>query len=223
MKKIYFVGDCHMSRVLEHHDDNIKNIKFWGLRGLKCWELNLQQMEDENVIASGKEFWERDGDNKKYQISFAKIKEFNPDIVVLWIGYVDIRQLLPKHKDADLVAKKYIEEIQSYFKNSKIMLIEPLPQNTDMLLKYEGISAWYSYKDRKQQNDEFNESLQKYAKKAEIPIIASQKDILDALGVKELTPDMTNKLVPHPSDGLNADNMQIIYDLFMEKISHYND
>jgi hypothetical protein len=49
--------------------------------------------------------------------------------------------------------------------------------------------------------------------------VITQQDILDALGVPELTPSMTHTDAPHPVDGLHPDHMVKIWNLFAEKLS----
>jgi hypothetical protein len=115
------------------------------------------------------------------------------------------------------VAQKYIKQLTSTFKNSEIVIIEPLPQFTEMLLKYEGISPHYTYEQRLYQNHDFLESLHFYAEEAGIKNFILQSEILDCLGVTELTPSMTHTKAPHPVDGLKDEYNKKILDLFTQK------
>lgn len=214
MKKIYLIGDCHLSRVSEHYeeDNNQVNMTFWGKAAKKIWDLDFEEMYKEDELSSGKE-------EQKFQndgvIPFSKIKD--DGILFSWFGYVDIRTFLSAYGNADAVAYKYIKQLTGTFKNSNIVIIEPLPQFTEMLLKYEGISPSYTYEQRLYQNSDFLESLHVYAKEAGIKNFILQSEILDCLGVSELIPEMTHDKAPHPVDGLQDKYNKKILDLFIKK------
>jgi len=214
MKKIYLIGDCHLSRVSEHYeeDNNQINMTFWGKAAKKIWGLNFEEMYKEEELSSGKE-------EQKFQndgvIPFSKIKD--DGILFSWFGYVDIRTFLSAHNNAGVVAYKYIKQLTDTFKNSNIVIIEPLPQFTEMLLKYEGISPYYTYEQRLHQNYDFLKFLHVYAKEAGIKNFIFQSEILECLGVSELTPEMTHTKAPHPVDGLKDEYNKKILDLFIKK------
>jgi hypothetical protein len=211
MTKIYAIGDCHLARVNEHYYPEKSEIDFviWGKAAKKIWDLDFEEMYLSNEASSGKEQQKIDGDGV---IGFSEIKD--DSIIFSWLGYVDIRTFLSKYKNADDVAKKYIDQLVKAFKNSLIVIIEPLPQFTEMLLKYEGISPSYTYEERLAQNSLFIESMHKYALQAGIVNFITQDDILDAIGEKELTPSMTHTKAPHPVDGLKDEYNQKIFLLF---------
>ena len=211
MTKIYAIGDCHVARVNEHYYPEKSEIDFviWGKAAKKIWDLDFEEMYLSNEASSGKEQQKFDGDGV---IGFSEIKD--DSIIFSWLGYVDIRTFLSKYKNADDVAKKYIDQLVKAFKNSLIVIIEPLPQFTEMLLKYEGISPSYTYEERLAQNSLFIESMHKYALQAGIVNFITQDDILDAIGEKELTPSMTHTKAPHPVDGLKDEYNQKIFLLF---------
>jgi hypothetical protein len=214
MKKIYLIGDCHLSRVSEHYEENNNKIDmvFWAKAAKKIWDLDFKTMYDEGELSSGKEEqrFHEDG-----VIPFSDIKD--DGIIFSWFGYVDIRTFLSRYINADSVAQKYIKQLTSTFKNSEIVIIEPLPQFTEMLLKYEGISPHYTYEQRLYQNHDFLESLHFYAEEAGIKNFILQSEILDCLGVTELTPSMTHTKAPHPVDGLKDEYNKKILDLFTQK------
>jgi len=218
MKKIYLIGDCHLSRVSEHYYDYSPEIEmfFWGKAAKKIWDLDFEKMNQEKELSSGKEEQKFKDDGV---IPFSDIKD--DSIVFSWFGYVDIRTFLPKYKNADEVAKKYINDLISYFKDSKIVIIEPLPQFTEMLLKYDGISTYYTYSERINQNNLFLSSLHKYAEQAGLHRFILQSEILNAIGADELTPDMTHEKAPHPVDGLKDEYNKKIFDLFIKKVAYY--
>lgn len=213
MKKIYLIGDCHLSRVSEHYETNDQlEMIFWGKAAKKIWDLDFVTMYKEEELSSGKEAQRFPNDGV---IPFSDIKD--DSVVFSWFGYVDVRTFLSGYDNADVVAKKYIEQLKNYFKNSKIAIIEPLPQFTEMLLKYEGISPYYTYNQRLDQNKKFLESVHAYAREAGITNFIYQSEILDCLGVTELTPEMTHNKAPHPVDGLKDEYNKKILDLFVKK------
>ena len=216
MKKIYLIGDCHLSRVSEHYDKN--NIKFdmifWAKAAKKIWDLDFEKMHKEEELSSGKEEQRCPDDGV---ISFSEIKD--NEILFSWFGYVDVRTFLSNHNNAETVARKYINELKQNFKNSKIVIIEPLPQFTEMLLKYDGISPSYTYEQRLEQNRKFLDSMHVYAHEAGIVDFIFQSEILECLEVTELIPSMTHTKAPHPVDGLKDEYNKKILDLFIKKAS----
>lgn len=211
MTKIYAIGDCHLSRVQEHYNPSESDVDFviWGKAAKKIWDINFAEMLTLDEVSSGKEQQRFDGDGVTL---FSQIKD--EDVLFAWFGYVDIRTFLSKYNNADEVAKRYVDQLKSYFKNSLIVIIEPLPQFTEMLLKYEGISPSYTYEERLNQNKLFIESLHKYASDAGITHFITQDDIRKAIGSDELTPAMTHTKAPHPVDGLKDEYNQNIFFLF---------
>ncbi len=211
MTKIYAIGDCHLSRVQEHYDPSKSDIDFviWGKAAKKIWDLDFNEMRSNNEISSGKEQQRFDGDGVT---EFIAIKD--ESVIFSWFGYVDIRTFLSKYDNADEVAKKYIDQLKNEFKNSIIVIIEPLPQFTEMLLKYEGISPSYTYEQRLNQNKLFLESMHRYAEEAGIRHFITQDEIKNAIGKMELTPEMTHTKAPHPVDGLKDEYNQRIFLLF---------
>lgn len=211
MTKIYAIGDCHLSRVQEHYYPEKSEINFviWGKAAKKIWDIDFDDMYLSDELSSGKEQQRFDGDGV---INFSQIKD--ESVVFSWFGYVDIRTFLSKYNNADEVAKRYIDQLTKTFKNSLIVIVEPLPQFTEMLLKYEGISPSYTYEERLAQNRLFLESMHKYAAEAGIVNFITQDEIKEAIGEKELTPSMTHTKAPHPVDGLKDEYNKKIFFLF---------
>lgn len=210
MKKAYLIGDCHLSRVYEYHNELNENIdiKFWALAGLKIFNINFNLLE--NQLSSKTEIGNKD--------SFLFQKPEDGSLVILWIGYVDIRQNLPKHKNADEIIKKYVLHVKEYFKNCKVIFVEPLPQFDKMYLKYEGISASYSYEERIEQNNIFINSLKKYAKEFLSTIPINQNEIFNILEIKELNENVLRKIAPHPADSLSEEYNYKLYKFFINII-----
>lgn len=207
-----------MSRIQEHWNPNDCpiDLKIWGKAGTKAYNINLQYLYDEDEFSSGTERNSRYVPTKKDTVvNFQEIKD--DGLIMPWLGYTDIRQFLPKYKNADTVVKHYVDQFVSFYKNSKIRFIEPLPQFTEMLLKFEGIHPSYTYAQREQQNKEFVESLIKYSDMHGLEKPITQDDIYKAVGVVKFTTDLTPDDIPHPSDSLKPDLMNKVYDLFIEK------
>ena len=225
-KSVYLFGDCHLSRVQEHYNDGTmeskfwggreprmckKEMKFWGKAGTKIWALDFNNLYEENALSSGHESCP----SKEACRCVTQFRDIKDDgVVMLWLGYIDVRQFLSKYNNAEDVVKHYIKSIKDYFKNSTIVIIEPLPQFTEMLLKYEGISQSYTYEERLNQNSIFLNILRSECAKENINLFITQEEILNAIGTKELTPEMTHKKAPHPVDGLQDQYNSRIYDLF---------
>lgn len=213
-KPVYVIGDCHTSRVQEHYDPETSPVDFvfWGRASKKIWDLDFEQMTLEDAPSSGHEI-------QKFEnagvINFSEVKD--DGIVFSWMGYVDVRTWLSKHDNAEAVVQKYMDQLNKKFKKSDIYIIEPLPQFTEMLLKYDGISPYFTHEERLEQNKKFLTHLHEYSKKNNFKIIITQDDILKCLNVRELTPSMTHNLAPHPVDGLKAEYSKKIFELFESK------
>ena len=61
-----------------------------------------------------------------------KDKEFT---IVAWFGYIDVKQFLPLEgfKNPEVAVKTYIDRTLAYFKDNKVIFVEPLPQFTNIL------------------------------------------------------------------------------------------
>jgi hypothetical protein len=210
MKKAIFVGDCHLARVYEYHDETNCpiDIKFWGLAGLKVFNLDFFELEKNKKVSSGTEIGNKDA------IIFEPIED--ETLVILWIGYVDIRQYLPKYNNAKELVKNYVDNAIKYFKNCKILFIEPLPQFDKMYLKYEGISPSYTYEERETQNKLFNKYLDEYLNELGLTKSVKQEKLFNVLGVKQLDENVLRKIAPHPVDSLSEEYNKKLYDFFTD-------
>ena len=217
MKNVYMIGDCHLSRAIEHYYPEKHDVAFipWPKAGTKMHGFSVESLRESDEISSGVEI-ARTIDHKGQPFSIIK----DDGVLALWVGYVDTRTFLPKYKNADETVKNFIDNIKINFPNSRVVIIEPLPQFTEMLLKHEGISPYYTIIQRIDQNREFLAALHKYADEAGFEIIITQQDILDALGVPELTPSITHTDAPHPVDGLHPEHMVKVWKLFSDKLTN---
>ena len=223
MNKVFIFGDCHTNRAWEHHDPDLLDIdlRMWGRGGIKVYGLDFAELAEENAESTGYDAPIKPRTHElmesgfKYKVDFNEWE--NSDLVMFWLGYVDVRLLLPKYKNPDEIAKTYVDRVIDFFGSKPIRFIEPLPQFTEMLLKYEGISPSYEYVDRLEQNKGFIESLRKYSKEAGLMPPISQEQIFEAVGTQELVPSMTHTKAPHPVDGLKDEYMEKIYQLFVDE------
>lgn len=211
------VGDCHLSRAIEHWNPEKEKVNFivWPKSGLKMHDFDAKELYSIEKLSTGVEI-PREVDHKPQPFNIIK----DDGVLVFWIGYVDTRTFLPRYQNAEETVIRFINNIKENFPNSEVMFIEPLPQFTEMLLKYEGISPYYTSEQRIDQNRLVLANLHKYAKEAGYKVVITQKDILEALNVPELTPSMTHAGAPHPVDGLTPDHMEKIWKLFSEKLTN---
>jgi hypothetical protein len=210
------VGDCHLSRAIEHWNPEKEKANFvvWSKSGVRMYGFDAKELYEIEKLSTGVEI-PREVDHKPLPFNIIK----DDGILVFWVGYVDARTFLPRYKNAEETVIHFIEDIKKNFPNSRVMFIEPLPQFTEMLLKYEGISPYYTHEERIDQNRLVLSNLHKYAKEAGYEVVITQKDILEALGVPELTPSMTHSGAPHPVDGLTPEYMEKIWKLFSDKLT----
>jgi hypothetical protein len=201
MSKVYIIGDCHTARVYSHHiNSNIhKNylgvrlwaenntigetdieLKMWGLAGYKCWGMDLNKNNIENTLSSSAEDMidiVNFSDNLKNEFGFSEVKE--ADVIMPWIGYIDCRNYLPKHKNVEDLVKKYVEDTLSFFKGSNVRFIEPFPQ-FDFLGTHNYIET-YNYKEKIYWNNLFIKYLHKYSDLAGLMKPVSQSIVYKAL------------------------------------------
>jgi hypothetical protein len=221
MKKVTLIGDCHSLRILEHWDPNscpIK-LKIWGKGGTKAWNINLNQMknfkEKSEKVEYGFIYYDIHDDKNNVSISFDQIT--NQDLILVWIGYVDIKNFLPLYNNSEIVVKKYIENFVKYFKNSNVRFIEPFPQFKETILHPEEELRAYSYEQRMYQNKKFIKNLRKFSKKFNLKEPISQEKIYKAIGFDVITQEMTPDYEKDIVDGLKREYMSKIYDLIIEE------
>lgn len=222
MKKVTLIGDCHSARIFEHYDPLNCPILFqaWGKGGTNAWNNDPKKMSEEKALSTGTEepsLYYSPKNNGA--ISFEKI--VNQDLILVWLGYVDIRQMLPGHKDAENCVKQYVKRFVEYFNESEVRFIEPLPQFIPILLKSPGLHPEYTYNERIEQNNEFIKFLKKYSNEYNLKPPISQEQIFKALelSAEEMTEDKTRVNLNHPVDALKQEYMGKIYNLFISEAS----
>lgn len=221
MHKAVLVGDCHSARVNEHHDKNEIDFEFniWGVAGKKAYQLDLNGLYNEDRLCSGIEVGIKPGDHPdkddKKIIGFKKMGE--ADIVLAWLGYVDIRTFLPRHDNSEKVVRHYVREFAEFYPNSRIQFIEPLPQFKQLFLKYDGISPEFTFEERQLQNKKFNYYLNEYTEFLGLPKPITQDQLFEVIGLDYLDLEHTRKhpSLPHPTDGLDNQYNKKLYDFFV--------
>jgi len=222
MKTVNLIGDCHSTRVWQWWDPETCPVDFkaWGKAGFKAWSFYPEKMEEENEQSSGIETvsqYVQKPEGESWIKPFGEFK--NPDLVMMWIGYVDIRNWMPKHEpekhNSKDVVIDYLDRVREYYKESIIQLIEPLPQFTDMYQKYEGLSPNFTYEERQKINNLFVDTLNEYVIEHNMLAPITQQEIKDAIGFQELTLECVHSVAPHPQDSLKPELWGKIYDLFI--------
>jgi hypothetical protein len=224
MKTVNLIGDCHSTRVWQWWDPKTCPVDFkvWGKAGLKAWSFYPEKMERELEQSSGIETVSQYIEHPQGEYWVKPFDEFKKsDLIMIWVGYVDIRQWMPKYEPLKHNSKEviisYLDRVRDYYKDSEIQLIEPLPQFTEMHLKYEGISPSYTYEERQKINKIFVDTLNEYAIEHNMLTPITQQEIKDAIGFQELTQECVNSVAPHPQDSLKPELWGKIYELFIGK------
>lgn len=227
MKTVNLIGDCHSTRVWEWWNPETCPVDFkvWGKAGLKAWSFYPEKMEQENKQSSGIETVSQYVLNELDEPWIRPFGEFkNADLIMIWMGYVDIRQFMPKYEPLQNNSKKviveFLDRVREYYKGSIIQIIEPLPQFTEMHLKYEGISPSYTYEERQSINKLFVDTLNEYVIEHNMLTPITQQEIKDAIGFQELTLECVHSVAPHPQDSLKPELWGKIYNLFIEKANN---
>lgn len=191
-KTYYLIGDCHsnqiLNRAIEDLDFDIYNNNFkvfahagWPMRAFGTIEMEKNFTSDINGSFRG-EFWKVDNWKSIDPIKFSEIEDNENSIIIFFLGYIDIKNILPLKKDSYKTIKRFMVEIKNYFPKSTIQIIEPMPQFVQSLYRDDEKWTEYSYEQRKEKNDVFIETLRAYAKINGIEIILSQSDILEIFG-----------------------------------------
>lgn len=205
-KKLYLIGDCQSTRIYENHIDG--DFIVWGKGGMSAWNFDPKKFTQQNLRSSSPE---SPRFNKK-KTNWRDIKD--DSVIMFWFGYIDVKYLLPKYNNADECAKRYINTIMENFPNSRKIIIEPHPQFLENMILYWEDVPEYSYTERMTQNALFVAALFHYASAQGLEVI-TQKQILDCIGVDQLTIEHAGSNNIHMVDGLKEEYTKKIYDMFM--------
>lgn len=216
-QKVYLIGDCHSTRIYEHHDFNNPyiDLKMWGKAGMSSWVFDPELLKSKKRFSSK---IEHDAHLFPEPISFDQIND--DGLILAWFGYLDVKYLLYKGNSIDETAYKYISRLKNNFPNSKIKLIEPHPQFVETMLLEGETHPNLSYKIRQEQNKLFCEALEKYSKEFNLEPIIKQEDIYSATGLKIFTAKETVRFEEDKRllDGLAPEFRIGIYNLFIKEI-----
>jgi hypothetical protein len=229
MKKVALIGDCHSTRIYEHWDPG-QNIDFkaWGRAGQKAWSFDPAKEFSQNTLSSKFEtipsyvgFVSPETEDKikqKLKISFSKIDD--EGIILLWLGYVDIKVSLPEHGNTEKCVDKYVETSLNYFKKANVRFIEPFPQFIPYIgVKNENHKEW-AWEHRKKINDEFIYHLNKKLNSIKTKPIISQEKIFNTLGFSQndMFEDKAKSYKGFPLiDTFSELNMKKLYNMFIQE------
>jgi len=96
--------------------------------------------------------------------SNVNIHDLYSNIILANFGEIDIRYQLPKHKNAEETAKKYIKKALDFFKDNRVIFIGPTPQALDEITWEFNSSQndFYTLEERLDQQRIFNRTLAEY-------------------------------------------------------------
>jgi len=222
MKKVAVIGDCHTTRIFEHWDPNSCPVDFqaWGKGGMSAWSFDPKIYFENNEKSSATEhppfYYDRD-------LSIVNFQDISDrELIMPWLGYVDIRQMLPGHGDTDWCVRQYVERFINFFDKSTIRFIEPMPQLIPLLIKSPGLHPEYTFEQRLEQNDLFIKYLRELSVECGLEAPVKQEDMFKALGFdqKDMTEDKTlQEKNNHPFDRLDRPHIRKIYDLIIKEAS----
>lgn len=247
MQKIYLVGDCHSWRVWKEHLKRI--ISDSSYRSLHnepdLWSHKVENNSDFNFLAWGKSGESAFNFNpKKYshfkeasdlfnfhgpggpenmKTCYSTLDQIKKDgTVIIWLGYIDIKNNLPKKQNAKEVVEFYVQNCIDHFGKENIVFAEPFPQFKETIVFPNEPRDLFLYDDRKKQNDLFIEYLNEEIIKHKLLSPITQKEILNSLNMEYLSikdADL-DKDFGFPLDGLKEDFYKNIFDLFLNKTKH---
>jgi len=233
-KSYYLIGDCHanqiLKRAIEDLDFNLYGSGLevfshggWAMRGfLKKIETAKDNFISEQAAAFRGKYGQKSCWVEKRQIKFSEIEDSENSVIIFFLGYIDIKNMLPLKNDSHKTITEFIFEIKKMFPKSLIQIIEPMPQFVISLYRDDENWTPYSYDQRRKQNDLFLQNLREIAKINGVEIIMSQSDILESFdtdidNIREessffLEGKPTDNFLPHIYKGV-WDNLKIILNL----------
>lgn len=208
-KDIFMFGDCHTHWIRK---------KIPSLAGLGMGGLNVAYI---NSIFELK-YDKNDSRAKIVQDALKDALEYK-DIVV-WIGYVDIKQFLPKWKNAELIVKNFVFYMREYFPKANLYFIEPFPQYEETIYVSEqsdptNVRIPYSYEERRKQEILFINALHKACMENGLEAPITQSEIVKSLGVEKITTHISQIFENKPADHLKTDLYLEIGEMIKSRIS----
>lgn len=141
MTKILIIGDSHTFRMVNSIDQEYIDYCKWnntesaGSINSKCDAYHITKSYNLPIDIYFSGHKGRSAYSYSFIDGFPCIKEnLSDDTIVLpFFGYIDIKNLLPTHKNTKEAVSKYIKNNLDFFKNNKIRFIEPIPQFINIL------------------------------------------------------------------------------------------
>ena len=200
MKKVLIIGDCHSENIANENLN--KDLDF---------DLNIYHRPGLRIVGFSNKLNEI-----KDVFSLIKLQEnkySNSDLIMPWLGHVDILFFLAKHKNAEKVAEYYVKNILKIFSNKKIRFIEPLPQFINTQIFIAPNDRFYDFEERLEQNDLFINSLRNFSNEFNLmPPISQDKFISVLSPIQDLRnwnfKNTYNLLVEEIKDTINFYNME---------------
>lgn len=223
-KTYYLIGDCHsnqiLNRAIEDLDFDIYNNNFkvfahagWPMRAFGTIEMEKNFTSDINGSFRG-EFWKVDNWKSIDPIKFLEIQDSENSVMIFFLGYIDIKNILPLKDDSYQSIERFMLEIKRFFPKSLIQIIEPMPQFTISLYRDDEKWIEYSYEQRRKQNDLFIENLREIAKINGVEIILSQSQILESFNtdIDNIGEESSLFFDNKPTDNFSANIYKGIWD-----------
>ena len=242
MIKVSIVGDCHTARLYSHHvianvdknfikpkswhrnreiEDTGVELYMWGRSGYKCWDLDYQKDFDNKTPCSPEEDIPDLApitDNLLDIFSFSETKD--SDIVMPWLGYIDIRNFLCKYKNSKEVASKYFYNTLDFFSDSQIRFREPVPQFD--ILGTHNYTENYSLLERKEESDIFIKTLHDLSMDHGLLPPIEQSLVYNAIGSDIITKRFAKQGGEYHNytllDGLRSEENKKIYNALIPEI-----
>jgi hypothetical protein len=217
IKKAYLIGDCQSNRIFEHYagDGSMIDLHLWGKGGQSAWNFDPDRFKHTEMLGSGMEH----GENKNYApFSYSLIQDRPDTLIIAWFGYIDCKYKIQlAGGDAKDTAYKYIQALMKEYSQSKILLVEPLPQFVENIFIAAEKIPVFDYDVRRPIEIEFCNSLKRFAEDFGIKNYITQEEILAAVNLPVLRLKDTPKDRMMEIDGLMPHHNLAIYNLIVQK------
>jgi len=248
MEKMYLVGDCHSWRIWKEHlkrllsdgrymiqhnepdlwthkveNNSSFNFLTWGKSGESAFNFNPKKYAHFKEASDLFKFFGPGGpeDTKTCYSTLDQIKK--DGVVIIWLGYIDIKNNLPRTNNTKEVVQFYVQNCIEHFGSDNILFAEPFPQFKETIVFPNEPRDLFLYEDRQKQNDLFIECLNEEIVKNKLNTPITQLEILNSLDMKELSikDAEIDPVGGFPLDGLKEDFYKNIFDLFLKKTKDF--
>jgi hypothetical protein len=224
-KTYYLIGDCHSNQILKRYIEDLSvDIDFkvfasggWPMRAFGTTKIKDDFISDKNGtlrkvykdgVYRGKEWVEID------PLKFSEIKDSEDSVIIFFLGYIDIKNILPLKNDSYESIERFFLEIKKFFPKSLIKIIEPMPQFKISLYRDEENWTEYSYGQRREQNDLFLKNLRSIAKNSGIEIVLTQEEIMKSfnVGIDDIAEESSFHMNYKPTDNFSVKIYKGVWD-----------